>query len=212
MNMKNILQGLALVIGFLVGGFVVRELLSTAFATLEFIIGGVIGVLMMSAVLFGLLRTRKGVEDVVTSAKAAVDSVKKYHPEQERQQALDALATMNERVRTSFGVSSVVLDATERLIDPLGDLIDRLYKEYPGDETTWTMGAVATDHLPRILDGYFAVDSTLRTGIEQDTLTAIAALAQEVSTIDALLNQSNIQGARVHADGIKARFGRQDFT
>lgn len=210
-NRSGIINLIVLVSAVIVGGFVGVFVLSFTITMIEFILGGLAGIMLASVILFGFKRSEDAIVGIAEAAHAAA-SAKRYDPVKERDSALNALALQNEKLRTTSSIAPAVLLGAESLIDRLSELVIRLYEEYPSEETTWTIGAVATDHLPELLGRYVSVAADMRGQAEESVLAGIEALTQEVTTISTMLDVSNLEGAKTQADAIKARFGRQDFV
>lgn len=206
--MRNTLNLFILAAGIVLGGIAGTVLLPYAVAV-EFVIGGVVGLVLASILVYGLDATKQKAAAAASAVAAAAGN--RYDPQRDLARALEALVRENTVLRTSHGISPTVLDGAERLIDKLNPLVVRLYETYPNEETTWNIAAVATKHLPGMLGTYRQTTVDMRPRVEEETLSALGALEQEVTTVATMLDEYNLEGARAAADSIKSRFGRQDF-
>lgn len=207
MSLK-ITHWLALIAGALVGGFVGLALLQALIGLVAFAAGAAGGVFLVGVALFGFQRTKQKAQEVASTAKAAAASAaRKYDPSTETRKALNALAALNTDLRLSHGVAPAVLAGVESLVDKLAPLIERLYANFPSDQTTWNIAAIATNHLPALVRRYLAVETNTRAQAETDILSALAALASEVDSLVELIESNHLDEARAKAESIKNRFG-----
>ncbi len=207
-NKVSIGQWLVLAGGLIVGGIVGILLLKALATLIAFAAGGLLGLIVASIAVFGVRKTKEHAKTATAAAKSAAESVaQRYNPDRELRLALDKLSDVNERLRTTTGVSAEVLAETESLIDKLALLLEKLYGTYPSDQTTWNIASIATSHLPALAERYLVVQEATRAQAQAEVLSALQALSAEVTNLTTLIDTNNLDEARAKAEAIRSRFG-----
>ena len=171
---------------------------------LAFVFALLIGIAIGGALVIFLIARSRG-ESPVAVAKEVVAEAPRPR-DSEPSYVYERMLGTNQSLRVLEGVSIPVVEAAEGIIDVLRDLVIRLNQDFPGDSMTFETCRIGTYHLPRLLEPYMKVPAGNRHEAEADVLKALAALRQEVDSIDDLLRAQNVDAARTRATGVEMRF------
>jgi hypothetical protein len=159
--------------------------------------------MLLSSILFA--RSRGGNPKDV--AKELMRQAVRPDPGAEERPVHEQLIQINQVFRIDSGLAPAVLDALERLIDRIRNLVSKAIDRSPDSEMTFDLIELGKSHLPRLARNFLALSGADRQKAQPEFVQQLQDLAETVEKAERALDEGRLFDYEAQRDFLKAKFG-----